>query len=56
MLAEQFSDFAALIEDVIINAGGQCRRILADSEYEKLEEKILSKYAELIRRETPNRL
>ncbi|MGI5892246.1 MAG: TrlF family AAA-like ATPase [Bacillota bacterium] len=56
MLAEQFSDFAALIEDVIINAGGQCRRILADSEYEKLEEKILSKYAELIRRETPNRV
>lgn len=55
-LVEQFSDFAALIEDVIVDGGVQCRKILAESEYEKLEERILSKYAELIRLETPNRV
>lgn len=49
-----FSDYAALIEDVLIDGGKKCKEILTDTEYSKLREKIEAQYQELLTKETPN--
>lgn len=54
MMAEAFSDYAALIEDVLIDGGKLCKSIVTETEYGKLLEKIEEQYAEMLRKETPN--
>ena len=53
-LVDAFSDYAALIEDVLIDGGKKCKDILTDTEFGKLREKIESQYQELLAKETPN--
>lgn len=53
-LVDMFSDYAALIEDVLIDEGKKCKGILTDTEYGKLREKIELLYQELLIKETPN--
>ena len=53
-LVDAFSDYAALIEDVLIDGGKKCKDILTDTEFGKLREKIESQYKELLAKETPN--
>jgi len=53
-LVDAFSDYAALIEDVLIDGGKKCKDILTDTEFGKLREKIESQYQELLVKETPN--
>ena len=53
-LVDMFSDYAALIEDVLIDGGKKCKGILTDTEYSKLREKIETQYQELLAKETPN--
>lgn len=55
-IADQFTDFVMLIEDVILNEGAKCKKILSDAELVKLRDKIFEKYGEMIRDETPNRV
>jgi len=47
-LVEMFSDYAALIEDVLIDGGKKCKGILTDTEYSKLRERIENQYQELL--------
>ena len=54
LLAERFSDYAALIEDVLVDGGKECKTILTETEYTKLLERIESQYADLLVKETPN--
>ena len=53
-LVDAFSDYAALIEDVLIDGGKKCKDILTDTEFGKLREKMESQYQELLAKETPN--
>lgn len=54
LIAEHFSDYASLIEDVLVDGGEECKKILTETEFAKLLEKIESQYAELLVKETPN--
>ncbi len=56
MLSEAFSDFLALIDDIILDNGQKCKEILSENEFVKVKEKVLSQYAELIRKTTPNKV
>lgn len=53
-LVDNFSDYAALIEDVLINGGVKCKEHLTETEYIKLREKIEVQYQDLLIKETPN--
>ena len=54
LLVDTFSDYAALIEDVLIDGGAKCKNNLTDTEYVKLREKIEVQYQDLLTKETPN--
>lgn len=54
LLVDTFSDYAALIEDVLIDGGAKCKNNLTDTEYVKLREKIEVQYQNLLTKETPN--
>ena len=56
MLSENFTDFLALVDDIILDDGKKCKAILSENEFGKVKEKILSQYGELIRRLTPNKV
>ena len=56
ILSENFPDFLALIDDIILDDGKKCKAILSENEYGKVKEKIISQYGELIRRVTPNKV
>lgn len=53
-IVDTFSDYAALIEDILIDGGKKCKEILTATELGKLCEKIETQYQELISKETPN--
>ncbi len=55
-LAELFSDFAALIEDVFVCGGEKCKTVLSDTDYGKVYDKLCEKYASLLSQTTPNRV
>ena len=56
MLSENFTDFLALVDDIILDDGKKCKAILSENEFGKVKEKILSQYGELIRKLTPNKV
>ena len=56
ILSENFPDFLALIDDIILDDGKKCKAILSENEYGKVKEKIISQYGELIRKVTPNKV
>lgn len=53
-LVDNFSDYAALIGDVLIDGGVKCKEHLTETEYIKLREKIEVQYQDLLTKETPN--
>lgn len=53
-LVDAFSDYAALIEDVLIDGGTKCKDILTETELAKVREKIEAQYQEMLIKETPN--
>ena len=54
LMVEKFTDYAALIEDVLIDGGEKCKGFLTDTEYGKLLDKVENQYEELLEKETPN--
>lgn len=53
-LVDVFSDYAALIEDVLIDGGKKSKNIFTDTEFSKLHERIENQYQEMLLKETPN--
>lgn len=53
-LVDAFSDYAALIEDVLIDGGKKCKDTLTETELAKVREKIEAQYQEMLIKETPD--
>jgi len=55
-ITKEFSDFVALIEDVLFQNGAQLRKIITDNQYTVISEKIKGNYADYIQLETPDKV
>ena len=55
-IAEQFSDFIAIMDDIILNESKEFKKIISDSDYDKYVEKLEEKLKECIEYEVPDKV
>lgn len=55
-ICDLFADYAAIVEDWIIDDGKQLKTIITSTEYAKLEDKLFNQYEELLRKQVENKV
>ena len=55
-LCNKFRDYVELIEDWILYDGEKIRKIITNSEYAKLDEKLQNQYPELLQKQVQNKV